>query len=278
MRYTKPRQAKSFIILQKDIICWSIGPLRWVGSRKENSWSKFVQVAIWVPLGFIRMSPGRCHSEIGSWTLWGVFLIHKPIIRFTFADRRMTSFPPAYGVDSKPRKQLNSQPLSHVVAGYISKSFSFEQVWWVIYSPSPLPTQFLHIFNSMDVYIYIYIYVCVCVCLGVSLGLSVCHCVYLCEFLCMSHYSYQFSLRYVLCFDLLTRPKMLFRVMHRKEVTHSNGSYERKSCGRKLADEMGRGKKKSHYTLIDWRTGREWPVNCMTVISARWRSHRPFQR
>ena len=31
--------------------------------------------------------------------------------------------------------------------------------------------------------------------------------------------------------------------MHRKEVTHSNGSYERKSRGRKLADEMGGGKK-----------------------------------
>ena len=55
----------------------------------------------------------------------------------------------------------------------------------------------------------------------------------------------------MLWFDLLTRPKMPFRVMHRKEVTHSNGSYERKSRGRKLADEMGRGKKKSHYTLID---------------------------
>ena len=37
--------------------------------------------------------------------------------------------------------------------------------------------------------------------------------------------------------------------MHRKEVTHSSGSYERKSRGRKLADEMGRGKKKiSHGT------------------------------
>ena len=48
----------------------------------------------------------------------------------------------------------------------------------------------------------------------------------------------------MLCFDLLTRPKMQFKVMHRKEVTHSNGSYERKSRGRKLADEMGRGKRK----------------------------------
>ena len=37
--------------------------------------------------------------------------------------------------------------------------------------------------------------------------------------------------------------------MHRKEVTHSKGSYERKSRGRKLADEMGRAKKKSHGTL-----------------------------
>ena len=43
---------------------------------------------------------------------------------------------------------------------------------------------------------------------------------------------------------MLTRPKMPSRVMHRKEVTHSDGSYERKSRGRKLADEMGRGKKK----------------------------------
>ena len=37
--------------------------------------------------------------------------------------------------------------------------------------------------------------------------------------------------------------KMPFRLMHRKEVTHSNGCYERKSRGRKLADEMGRAKK-----------------------------------
>ena len=46
---------------------------------------------------------------------------------------------------------------------------------------------------------------------------------------------------WVLCFDLLTRPIMPFKVTHRKEVTHSNGSYERKSRGRKLDDEMGRG-------------------------------------
>ena len=47
----------------------------------------------------------------------------------------------------------------------------------------------------------------------------------------------------VLYFGLRPGQKCHYKVMHRKEVTHSNGSYERKSRGRKLADEMGRGKK-----------------------------------
>ena len=40
--------------------------------------------------------------------------------------------------------------------------------------------------------------------------------------------------------------------MHRKEVPHYNGSYERKSSGRKLADEMGRAKKipMVHYRVM----------------------------
>ena len=36
--------------------------------------------------------------------------------------------------------------------------------------------------------------------------------------------------------------------MHWKEVTHSNDSYERNLRGRKLADEMGQGKKFPWYT------------------------------
>ena len=45
---------------------------------------------------------------------------------------------------------------------------------------------------------------------------------------------------------------MPFKVMHRKEVTHSNGSYERKSHGRKLADEIGRARKipTVHYRVM----------------------------
>ena len=35
---------------------------------------------------------------------------------------------------------------------------------------------------------------------------------------------------------------------------------------------------KSHGTLTDWCTGREWPVNCMTIISAWGWSNMPFQR
>ena len=46
----------------------------------------------------------------------------------------------------------------------------------------------------------------------------------------------------LLYFDLRPGQKCHSKVMHRK-VTHSNGSYERKSGGRKLADEMGRAKK-----------------------------------
>ena len=52
----------------------------------------------------------------------------------------------------------------------------------------------------------------------------------------------------VLYFDLRPSQKCHSKVMHRKEVTHSNGSYERKSRGQKLADEMGRGKKFPWYT------------------------------
>ena len=56
----------------------------------------------------------------------------------------------------------------------------------------------------------------------------------------------------LLCFDLLIRPKMPFKVMHRNEVIHSNGSYERKSHGLKLADEMGRARKipMVHYRVM----------------------------
>ena len=47
----------------------------------------------------------------------------------------------------------------------------------------------------------------------------------------------------LLYFGLRPGQKYHPKVMHREEVTHSNGSYERKSRGLKFADEMGRGTK-----------------------------------
>ena len=40
------------------------------------------------------------------------------------------------------------------------------------------------------------------------------------------------------------------------------------------ADNMGQGEG----STSEWCTGREWPVNCMTVISTWERSNMPFQR
>ena len=80
----------------------------------------------------------------------------------------------------------------------------------------------------------------------------------------------------VLYIDLRPGQTCHSKVMHRKEVTHSDGSYEKKSRRRAWLKKWDRVK--SHGTLIDWCIGREWPVNCMTVISAWWRSNMPFQR
>ena len=54
-------------------------------------------------------------------------------------------------------------------------------------------------------------------------------------------------------------------------------SNRKKSRRRKFANKMGQAKK-NHDTLIDWHTGREWPLNCMAVISAWWRLNMRFQR
>ena len=59
------------------------------------------------------------------------------------------------------------------------------------------------------------------------------------------------------------------------EVAHSDDSYGKKS--RRRASLTIWDKVKSRGTVTDWCTWREWPVNCMTVISARWQSNMPFQ-
>ena len=63
-----------------------------------------------------------------------------------------------------------------------------------------------------------------------------------------------------------TRPDMPFQ---RRGSAYSIGVGE-------LGWQYGTGLK-SHGTVTDWCTGRVWPVNCMTDISAWWRSNMPFQ-
>ena len=89
-------------------------------------------------------------------------------------------------------------------------------------------------------------------------------------------YIYIYIYIYMLYIDLRPGQTCHSKVMHRKEVTHSDGSYGKKS--RRRAWLTIWDKVKSHGTLIDWCIGREWPVNCMTVTSAWWRSNMLFQR
>ena len=78
--------------------------------------------------------------------------------------------------------------------------------------------------------------------------------------------SFSFSVRLGVVYWPSTRPDMPFQ--------------RRGSCifhWRRRAWVTIWDKVKSHGTVIDWCIGREWPVNCMTVISVRWQSNMPFQ-
>ena len=71
---------------------------------------------------------------------------------------------------------------------------------------------------------------------------------------------------------------MLYIDLRPGQTCHSKDAEVAYSIGvGELGWQYGTGLK-SHGTVIDWCTGREWPVNCMTVISAWWRSNMPFQR
>ena len=79
------------------------------------------------------------------------------------------------------------------------------------------------------------------------------------------------------CYILTFGPsKLPFKVMHRKWHIPMAVMRGNRVGGNWLMkwDEL----KNSHGTLIDWCTGREWPLNCMTVIFAWWRLNIRFQR
>ena len=71
---------------------------------------------------------------------------------------------------------------------------------------------------------------------------------------------------------------MLYIDLRPGQTCHSKDGGSASSIGvGELAWRYGTGLR-FHGTVTNRCTGREWPVNCMTVISARWRSNMPFQR
>ena len=71
---------------------------------------------------------------------------------------------------------------------------------------------------------------------------------------------------------------LLYIDLRPRQTCHSKDGRSAYSIGvGELGWQYGTGLK-SHGTVTNWCTGREWPVNCMTVISAWWRSNMPFQR
>ena len=94
----------SYIILLKDVICWSMGP--------QDGWWVKRKLLVLVCPGSYLITLGPLNSWLArnvSRTLMfsnglvntaGVNLIYRPIIRFTFSGRRITLFTPARLVDS----------------------------------------------------------------------------------------------------------------------------------------------------------------------------------
>ena len=111
------------------------------------------------------------------------------------------------------------------------------------------------------IYIYIYIYIFVCVCVNISIVWN--------ELLLAWA-----SMCYILTFGPAKHsiPKWCTR-----RKWHIPMASNRKKSRRRIWLTKW-DKVKAHDTLIDWCTGREWPLNCMTVISAWWRSNMSFQR
>ena len=74
-----------------------------------------------------------------------------------------------------------------------------------------------------------------------------------------------------------TRPTMPFQSDAPERKWHIPIASNRKKSRRRISLTKW-DKVKAYDILIDWCTGREWLLNCMTVISAWWRSNMPFQR
>ena len=71
---------------------------------------------------------------------------------------------------------------------------------------------------------------------------------------------------------------MLYIDLRPRQTCHSKDGKSAYPIGvGQLGWQYGTGLK-SHGRVTNWCTGREWPGNCLTIISARWRSNMPLQR
>ena len=91
------------------------------------------------------------------------------------------------------------------------------------------------------------------------------------------HFGIYWARLVVLCFDPSTRPKNAIPRWCTGRKWHiPMASNRKRSRGRIKAYNMGQGEGPT--VSLQWCTRREWPVNCMTVISAWWRLNIRFQR
>ena len=91
------------------------------------------------------------------------------------------------------------------------------------------------------------------------------------------HRKYMFFHNGLVRFGLNDRAKHAIPKWCTGRKWHIPMASNRKKSGRQIGLTKW-DKVKAHDTLIDWYTGREWLLNCMTVISAWWRSNMPFRR
>ena len=91
---------------------------------------------------------------MGSGTLWEYSWFISPSFDFHSLVGELRCLHQRAFWIRNPRKLLNSLPQSLVVARYISRSLPYEQVWWVIYSPSPLQTTWGH-FSFVVLFIFV---------------------------------------------------------------------------------------------------------------------------
>ena len=130
---TTPNHSRqtSYIILQKNVIFWSMGPFRWMVSKKKAP-GLSLSCSYRITLG---MSPGFCRSAMGSRTLWECSWFISPSFVLHRAHQHVLWI-------CNLHKLLNSLPQSHM-ARYI----------------------YLYICIYMCVCVCICICVCVCLCI-----------------------------------------------------------------------------------------------------------------